>query len=68
MEGLADKLQGGGEEVGSFMALLNEAEPAPATQQQRLGSLAQPGPGERGACWAAVGSSCGRGRKFENAS
>ena len=39
---------GEGEGLGGFMDLLNDVKPAPQPSQQRLGSLAQPGPGERG--------------------
>lgn len=53
-EGL-DKLLGGGEPIGgSFMDLLTgEGDAAQPPPQQRLGSLAQPGPGERGSGAAA---------------
>lgn len=55
MDDSFDKLLGGGL-GGGFMALLtDEAPPAPQQQaQQRLGSLAQPGPAERGALLAAA--------------
>ena len=48
MDGGYDKLQGGGEGLGGFMALLTDAPPPQPAPQQRLGSLAQPGPGEWG--------------------
>jgi hypothetical protein len=52
---MEDKLLGGGEGLGSFMALLTDAAPAQTAPSQRLGSLAQPGPGERGSGAAAAG-------------
>ena len=56
---------GGTEGVGSFMALLQEQQPAPQQQaSQRLGSLAQPGPGERGEA-QQQGSSWGAMQTFE---
>ncbi|KAI3428839.1 hypothetical protein D9Q98_007656 [Chlorella vulgaris] len=46
------------EGMGSFMALLEQEQPVQEVQpvQQRLGSLAQPGPGERGSAGAAASS------------
>lgn len=56
MDGSYDKLQGGGEGLGGFMALLTDAAPPQPAPSQRLGSLAQLGPGERGE--APVGTCC----------